>query len=723
MRWLGVIILAALAGQTIAHSDPTNSHRGLPKLAGARRFLNDFTGNKRWESRPRPLQEVDPKEGRGAKKERDQLDKRQNTSGKCGINRGSCAAGYCCSAEGWCGLGEDYCTSPDCQINYGTGCDGNQKPDGVDTSTIARPKLGKIAYGGVGIYDCVNKGDIAVTFDDGPYNFTNDLLDKFAEYEAKATFFITGNNLGKGKINDPDKPWLTVIQRMAAEGHQIASHTWSHENYSQLTAAQFKNQMVWNEIAFNDILGYFPTYMRPPYSICPAACQTQLANLGYHAVYFDLDTEGYLHDDATQIQTSKDIWDDAIDGSNPCKDSYLQIEHDIHWQTVYNLTDYLLQSLFDHGYRSVTVGQCLGDPAENWYRAGTSDVPDYNFNLRAPTGTYSCLTTRTVSTTRPTITTTRPTVTTTKPTAPTGTLAVSPDGRCGTGITCKGSRYGNCCSINGWCGASIDYCGSNCNAKYGLCVNNDNLLPSDDPLPTGPGTTLVPDTPISTTATAPAPTGTLQVSIDGDCGGNITCQGSSYGNCCSAHGYCGNTADYCGEGCQPGFGSGCQVQEPSPPVTTSPSTTSTTSSSSTSTSTSTSTSSSSTSKTSSSPTTSTTPGSSSTTSTKTSTRSSSSSSSSSSTTVSRPTTTRPPILPPPGPTRLPVIPSRDGTCGPKIGFSYTCQGTAFGICCSAKTRRCGLLCIIGDCMDEYGTCILGETEVEELPNSDSAIVL
>ena len=49
---------------------------------------------------------------------------------------------------------------------------------------------------------------------------------------------------------------------MAAEGHQIASHTWSHQNYSTLTAAQYQNQIYYNEIAFANILGYFPTYMR-----------------------------------------------------------------------------------------------------------------------------------------------------------------------------------------------------------------------------------------------------------------------------------------------------------------------------------------------------------------------------------------------------------------------------------------------------------------------------
>lgn len=54
----------------------------------------------------------------------------------------------------------------------------NQKPSGADTSGVARPKLGSVLYGGAGIYDCVDAGNIALTFDDGPYIYTNDLLDK-----------------------------------------------------------------------------------------------------------------------------------------------------------------------------------------------------------------------------------------------------------------------------------------------------------------------------------------------------------------------------------------------------------------------------------------------------------------------------------------------------------------------------------------------------------------
>lgn len=83
-------------------------------------------------------------------------------------------------------------------------------------------------YGGAGIYDCVTSGDIALTFDDGPYLYTNDLLDKLRvracfwiqdmpltfeqSYGAKATFFLTGTNIGKGMINDPATPYPAIIK-------------------------------------------------------------------------------------------------------------------------------------------------------------------------------------------------------------------------------------------------------------------------------------------------------------------------------------------------------------------------------------------------------------------------------------------------------------------------------------------------------------------------------
>ncbi|KAG9251643.1 putative chitin deacetylase [Emericellopsis atlantica] len=295
-----------------------------------------------------------------------ELEARQDR--RCGIefNR-SCPEGQCCSSGGWCGVEYAHCRAPICQIDFGPACDANIRPEGPDTKDIARPKVGNVPYG-KGVYTCNTNGVVALTFDDGPWENTEYLLDLLAQYDAKATFFVVGRNMGKGAMNDPSTPWPALIRRMIDEGHQIGSHTWSHQKLTEITAAQFQNQMIFNEIALADLLGYFPTYMRPPHSMSDATTDAWLADLGYHVTYFDLNTLGYENDDATLIQNSKDIWDRRVEPLDPASASVLHIEHDPLYQTVHNLTEYVLQSLVRNDFRSVPVGECLGDPRENWYR-------------------------------------------------------------------------------------------------------------------------------------------------------------------------------------------------------------------------------------------------------------------------------------------------------------------------------------------------------------------
>ena len=62
-------------------------------------------------------------------------------------------------------------------------------------------------------------GVVYLTFDDGPGEYTNALLDILDKYEVKATFFVTGRG-------DDE-----VIKREFDEGHTVALHTWTH-NYA-----------------------------------------------------------------------------------------------------------------------------------------------------------------------------------------------------------------------------------------------------------------------------------------------------------------------------------------------------------------------------------------------------------------------------------------------------------------------------------------------------------
>lgn len=284
-----------------------------------------------------------------------------------------------------CGTTSAHCYSPGCDYKYGPACPENITPKGTNTSSIPRPKVGSIPYGGTGIFKCKNPGTIALTYDDGPMkSFTSHILDVFKKYNAKATFFITGNNIGKGQIDITDE-YVNVIKRMDAEGHQIASHTWTHLNLSLITSLERKNQIWKNEMALHNIVGKIPTYLRPPYSACDSACQQDMSELGYHLAYFDVDTDDYHQVNASRIQNSKDWFKGNITkgGATPQTHDWLSISHDIIEQTADNLTEYMLSTLTQLGYKAVTVGECLGDAKENWYRyfnetanATTSQVSD-----------------------------------------------------------------------------------------------------------------------------------------------------------------------------------------------------------------------------------------------------------------------------------------------------------------------------------------------------------
>ncbi|GKT81095.1 chitin recognition protein [Colletotrichum tofieldiae] len=534
MRW-SPVLLAALAGLEAAHAHEDEPHMNmvLPRLRDKEELRQRRAAFEPWN--PPTV----------ANKPRDNHTNRMTARQVAAIKLGDNV--QCGGTFGrWCGTSEEYCRAPDCQINYGPACDGNQKPSGPDTANDARPLKGSIPYGGVGIYACEKDGDVAVTYDDGPYIYTAAMLDAFKAHSAVATWFITGNNLGKGQINV------------------------AYRDVIQMTLAQRKNQMVYNEIAFMDILGFYPTYMRPPFSICGAECQQQMVDLGYHITYFDLDTEGYLHTDPAQIQVSLNLWDAAMIARSPCNGSYLHIEHDIHQQVATTFTNHMLDSIVANGWKAVTVGECLGDPPENWYRG---NVPGYNFKISA-VSPRACTSTRTTSSSS------RTSSTTTSATSTSTVLPISLDATCGaaSGKTCQGSTFGNCCSKNGWCGSTASYCGTGCQSKYGTCGSQSSssghfffFYLADQHFfvfhtikhwlqlhfaqqyqlahffwhYTG-----------SASRSAASSTSTLPVSVDGVCGASNgrQCFGSASGNCCSQYGWCGSTSEHCGSGCQSAYG-------------------------------------------------------------------------------------------------------------------------------------------------------------------------
>lgn len=77
-------------------------------------------------------------------------------------------------------------------------------------------------------------------------------------------------------------------------------------------------------------------------------------------IRWDVDTNDWRQD----LQTSMDTYDQALTGGN----SALVLAHDIHQITVPTLANFMINTARERGYTFATVGECLGDPAGNWYR-------------------------------------------------------------------------------------------------------------------------------------------------------------------------------------------------------------------------------------------------------------------------------------------------------------------------------------------------------------------
>jgi len=97
---------------------------------------------------------------------------------------------------------------------------------------------------------------VALTFDDGPDPVvTPTVLDTLAEFEAHATFFV----LGPAVTSHPD-----LTRRLAAAGHSVANHTWSHHNLVDRTSADVRSELDRTAAAITSV-GVAPvSELRPP---------------------------------------------------------------------------------------------------------------------------------------------------------------------------------------------------------------------------------------------------------------------------------------------------------------------------------------------------------------------------------------------------------------------------------------------------------------------------
>lgn len=186
--------------------------------------------------------------------------------------------------------------------------------------------------------DCGLIACVALTYDDGPSDFTAQLLDTLAAHQARATFFMVGGYA----VNRPE-----LVARVTAEGHEVASHTMNHPDLTTLPLGEARAQVLNAGEILSNITGQPNTMFRPPFG---AINSEVIAAVGLPAILWSIDTNDWRRPGQDAL------FERAALGARV---GDIILFHDTHLDTV-QAADAIIRGLRDRGFEPVTVTQLFG---------------------------------------------------------------------------------------------------------------------------------------------------------------------------------------------------------------------------------------------------------------------------------------------------------------------------------------------------------------------------
>lgn len=134
---------------------------------------------------------------------------------------------------------------------------------------------------------------VALTFDDGPSEWTGAIADALEAHGCRGTFFV----LGPAVERHPE-----LLARLAGAGHEVGNHLWSHADPLAQAPAEIRAELDRTAAAVAAAVGARPRLVRPPYCGAPAKVARAASRGGADLVVIrSVDPEDWRADSAGEI--------------------------------------------------------------------------------------------------------------------------------------------------------------------------------------------------------------------------------------------------------------------------------------------------------------------------------------------------------------------------------------------------------------------------------------